>query len=61
MSKRPASDAATRDGWDCGDCPYKKPWAVAENEVARLRERVKYLLTTEPAEWNPEVIRWLAD
>jgi len=30
-----------------------------EGEVDRLRSRIYFLLTTEPAEWEPEVVRWL--
>ena len=29
------------------------------DEVERWRERTHYLLTTDPSEWEPEVIRWL--
>lgn len=29
------------------------------DEIERWRERTRYLLTTDPSEWEPEVIRWL--
>lgn len=28
-------------------------------DAGRWQERTRYLLTTDPAEWEPEVIRWL--
>jgi hypothetical protein len=33
--------------------------ARLEEAVRREHERVRYLLTTEPSEWVPEVIKWL--
>lgn len=34
---------------------------TGDGDADRWRERTRYLLTTDPSEWEPEVIRWLGE
>lgn len=34
-------------GWDCGDCPYKKPWASMSQHADRYREALERIVATE--------------